>query len=215
MTDACCAAPPPPPPGSEGQGVYRRVLWIVLAINGVMFGVEVASGVIARSAALQADALDFLSDAANYGIAIYVMGHSLKWRAGTALVKGLLMAGFGVYVLALAVYRVFVLGVPDAAIMGSVGILALAANVASAVLLYRHRTGDSNMRAVWICSRNDAIGNVLVIGAAAAVGFTSTGWPDLGVAVVIAGLALWGASQIIRQAAHELRHHAGGLVPSE
>jgi Co/Zn/Cd efflux system component len=212
MADDCCA--PAPGPGGH-ESVYCRVLWIVLAINGIMVGVEVVSGLIARSAALQADALDFLGDAANYGIAIFVMGHSLKWRAGTALLKGFVMAGFGVYVLVLAVYRVFVLGVPDAAIMGSVGVLALAANVVSASLLFRYRTGDSNMRAVWVCSRNDAIGNVLVIGTAGAVGITNTGWPDLGVAVVIAGLALWGASQIIRQATHELLVHSGRLVPSE
>ena len=160
MTDTCCA----PTPGPENNmAVYRRVLWIVLVVNGVMFGAEVISGLIARSAALQADALDFLGDAVNYGVALYVLGHSMMWRAGTALIKGFVMAGFGIYVLSLAVYRAFVLGVPDAAIMGSVGVLALIANVFCAVLLYRHRAGDSNMRAVWVCSCNDAIGNVPVL----------------------------------------------------
>lgn len=212
MADTCCA----PIPGPEGHGrIYSRVLWIVLIVNAMMFGIEVVSGVIAQSVALQADALDFLGDAVNYGVALYVLGHSLKWRAGTALIKGVVMAGFGVYVLTLTAYRVFVLGVPDAGIMGSVGVLALTANVFSAVLLYRYRAGDANMRAVWVCSRNDAIGNVLVIAAAGAVGLTASGWPDLGVAIIIAGLALWGATQIIRQSVHELRHHAGHLVPSE
>lgn len=212
MTDNCC----PPPPGPDGHDKeYGRALWIVLIVNAVMFGIEVVSGVIAQSTALQADALDFLGDAANYGVALFVLGHSVKWRAGTALIKGLVMAGFGIYVLTLTVYRVFVLGVPDAGIMGSVGTLALVANVSCAILLYRHRTGDANMRAVWVCSRNDAIGNVLVIAAAGAVAFTHTGWPDLAVAVAIASLALWGATQIIRQSVHELRHHSGDLVPSE
>ncbi|NQV21148.1 MAG: cation transporter [Rhodospirillales bacterium] len=212
MADTCCA----PSPGPEGhERTYSRVLWIVLIVNAAMFGVEVVSGVIAHSVALQADALDFLGDAANYGVALYVLGHNLKWRAGTALIKGIIMAGFGVYVLTLTAYRVFVMGVPDAGIMGSVGALALIANVFSAVLLYRYRAGDANMRAVWVCSRNDAIGNVLVIAAAGAVGLTATGWPDLGVAIIIAGLALWGATQIIRQSVHELKHHTGRLVASE
>jgi Co/Zn/Cd efflux system component len=196
------------------MSVYRRVLWTVLIINAAMFGVEVISGVIAKSVALQADALDFLGDAANYGIAIFVLGHSLRWRAGTALLKGIAMAGFGVFVLSLAVYRTFVLGVPNAGIMGSVGLLALVANVACAVMLYRHRAGDSNMRAVWVCSRNDAIGNILVVAAAGGVGLSQTAWPDLGVAVVIAGLALWGASEVIRHAVSDLKSDAR-LVPSE
>jgi len=213
MSDACCAPPPPCGP-ADVMSVYRRVLWTVLIINAAMFGVEVISGVIAKSVALQADALDFLGDAANYGIAIFVLGHSLRWRAGTALLKGIAMAGFGVFVLSLAVYRTFVLGVPNAGIMGSVGVLALVANVACAVMLYRHRAGDSNMRAVWVCSRNDAIGNILVVAAAGGVGLSQTAWPDLGVAVVIAGLALWGASEVIRHAVHELRQDAQ-LVPSE
>lgn len=212
MTDTCCA--PTPRPDGPGKA-YSQALWIVLTVNAVMFAIEVVSGVIAQSTALQADALDFLGDAANYGVALFVLGHSLKWRAGTALIKGLVMAGFGIYVLGLALYRAFVLGVPDAGIMGSVGLLALVANLSCAILLYRYRTGDANMRAVWVCTRNDAIGNVLVIAAAGAVAVTHTGWPDLAVAMAIAGLALWGATQIIRQSMHELRVHSGRLVPSE
>jgi Co/Zn/Cd efflux system component len=213
MADTCCA--PPPPQSTDAMATYRRVLWTVLVINTLMFGVEVVTGVIAKSVALQADALDFLGDAANYGLAIFVLGHSLKWRAGTALLKGIAMACFGVFVLSLAVYRTFVVGVPNASIMGSVGTLALIANVVCAVMLYRHRSGDSNMRAVWLCSRNDAIGNIMVVAAAGGVGLSNTGWPDLAVAAVIAGLALWGASQVINHAVRELKHGEEALVPSE
>ncbi|HIF10774.1 MAG TPA: cation transporter [Sneathiellales bacterium] len=213
MSDACCA-PPPISSLESTLAIYRRVLWVVLLVNAVMFGIEVVSGLFAQSVALQADALDFLGDAANYGIAIFVLGHSLRWRAGTALLKGVAMAGFGVFVLSLAIYRTFVVGEPNASLMGSVGVLALLANVFCAVLLYHHRAGDSNMRAVWLCSRNDALGNILVVAAAGGVGLSGTGWPDLGVAVVIAGLALWGASEVIKHAVHELRQDAQ-LVPAE
>ncbi len=213
MSDACCA-PPPISSLESTLAIYRRVLWVVLLVNAVMLGIEVVSGLFAQSVALQADALDFLGDAANYGIAIFVLGHSLRWRAGTALLKGVAMAGFGVFVLSLAIYRTFVVGEPNASLMGSVGVLALLANVFCAVLLYQHRAGDSNMRSVWLCSRNDALGNILVVAAAGGVGLSGTGWPDLGVAVVIAGLALWGASEVIKHAVHELRQDAQ-LVPAE
>jgi cation diffusion facilitator family transporter len=210
MSDACCAPPPISSPEST-LATYRRVLWVVLLVNAVMFGIEAVSGLFAQSVALQADALDFLGDAANYGIAIFVLGHSLRWRAGTALLKGVAMAGFGVFVLSLAIYRTFVVGVPNASLMGSVGVLALLANVFCAVLLYRHRAGDSNMRAVWLCSRNDAIGNIAVMAAAAGVFATDTGWPDAAVAAVMATLAFTSSWQVIRHALAELR--AARLAP--
>ncbi|MFQ5534236.1 MAG: cation transporter [Sphingomonadales bacterium] len=185
--------------------VYRRVLWLVMAINAVMFLIEVGSGVFAGSVSLQADALDFLSDAANYAIALLVLGRSVRWRASTAIVRAIAMAGFGLYVLGYSYYRAVIAGVPQAIVMGSVGMLALAANVGSAFLLFRHRHGDSHRRSVWLCSRNDAIGNIAIIAAAGAVHVTGTGWPDVAVGVLIAALSLSAAFRITRQAMGELR----------
>lgn len=202
MSASCC---------DHGRGpaatgaAYRRILWIVLGINVLGFAVEAVAGVIGRSAALHADALDFLGDSANYAIALFVLARSVAWRAGSALIKGLVMLGFGLWVAGEAVYRAFVVDVPSAAVMASVGLFALAANVLSAFLLYRYREGDSNMRAVWLCSRNDAIGNVAVLVAAAFVGATATRWPDLAVAAVMAALAVTAAFQIIRHARSDLR----------
>lgn len=203
---ACCDDPGRDAAYGVAHGAaYRRILWIVLGINILGFAVEAVAGVIGRSAALHADALDFLGDSANYAIALFVLARSIRWRAGSALIKGFAMLGFGLWVAGETAYRAFVLDVPSAAIMGSVGLFALAANVASAFLLYRYREGDSNMRAVWLCSRNDAIGNVAVLAAAAFVGVTATRWPDLGVAAVMAGLAVTAAFQIIHHARSDLR----------
>ncbi len=185
-------------------GTYRRVLWIVIAINITMFVIELAGGLIAGSISLQADALDFLGDSATYLITLIVLSMSLRMRAGAALLKGACMALFGIWVIGYSVYHVIYPGLPSAPIMGSVGFLALVANVVSALLLYRHRSGDSNMRSVWLCSRNDAISNVAVIIAASGVWATSTGWPDLFVGCVMAVLALSSSYQVIRQARGEL-----------
>ncbi len=184
---------------------YRRVLWLALAINAAMFAVEVVFGLIADSLSLQADALDFFSDAANYAITLALLGRAIRWRAGGAAIKGGAMALFGAWVLGAAIYRAIVGGVPDAAIMGAVGLLALFANLVCAVLLFRFRRGDANMRSVWLCSRNDAIANIAVILAALAVAVTGTGWADLGVAAVIASLAASAGISVIRQAHGELR----------
>ena len=183
----------------------RRVLWLALAINAAMFGVEVVFGLIADSLSLQADALDFFGDAANYAISLALLGRAIRWRARGAAIKGGAMALFGAWVLGAAIYRMFVGGVPDAAIMGAIGLLALFANLACAVLLFRFRRGDSNMRSVWLCTRNDAIANIAVILAALAVAVTGTGWADLGVAAVIATLAVSAGISVIRQAHGELR----------
>ncbi len=201
MSDACVR--PPAAPGADK--VYRRVLWAVLAINAVGFVVELGAGLLSGSLALQADALDFLGDAANYAIALFVLARSLAWRASAALAKGVAMAGFGLWVLGAAIYNAFVLGLPSAGIMGTVGLFALLANLASAALLYRHREGDSNRRAVWLCTRNDVLGNIAVLVAAGAVATTATRWPDLAVAVIMAGLALGAGLAVIRQARAELR----------
>lgn len=184
---------------------YRRALWAVIVINGVMFQVEMTAGIAANSQALLADALDFFGDTLTYGLSLFVIGHSLNWRARAALFKGLSLAAMGLWVLGSTVYQVLILETPVAVIMSGIGMLALAANMASVLILYRFRDGDANVRSVWLCSRNDAIGNLAVIGAAGAVWFTASAWPDLLVAGIMASLFLRSAYLIIRQALQELR----------
>lgn len=184
---------------------YKRRLWIVIAINAVMFAVEMSAGHMAKSQALQADALDFLGDALTYGISLAVIGASVRARTNAALFKGMSLFAMGIWVFGSTIYRVFVVGVPEAQIMGVIGFLALAANIASVLLLVRYKDGDANVRSVWLCSRNDAIGNVAVMIAALGVWGTATGWPDLIVAAIMAGLFLTSAYQILRQALEERR----------
>ncbi|MGE0668226.1 MAG: cation transporter [Sphingomonadales bacterium] len=197
------------------DGVYRNVLWIVFGVNAAMFGVEAVAGAIAGSVSLQADALDFLADAANYLIALFVLGKALTWRAGAALLKGAAMGVFGLYVLGYSIYMASSGDIPEAPVMGIVGTMALLANVGSAVLLYRHRKGDSNRESVWLCSRNDAIANVAVIGAAGLVYLTRSHWPDLAVGFLMAALSLHSAVKIIRQASGELRQRRLHAHPAE
>ena len=197
--------------GAPALAAYRRVLWTVLITNGVMFVVEGTSGLAADSVSLQADALDFLGDAATYGISLMVLGLSLRWRAAAALLKGAAMAAFGLWVLGASLYHAVNPALPVAAVMGSIGALALVANVVSAVLLYRFRHGDANVRSVWLCTRNDAIGNIAVMAAGGAVFVTATRWPDLGVGAMIAALALSSAFIILRQATREMRGRAEPL----
>ena len=184
---------------------WRLALWIALAVNLVMFAVEMIAGSAADSRALQADALDFLGDAANYAISLLVAGMALAWRARAALAKGLTLIMLGGWVLATAVIAAVSGASPEPATMGAVGALALAANVGVALMLYRFRTGDANMRSVWICSRNDAIGNVAVMVAALGVLGSGTAWPDLIVAALLASLGIGGGWQIVRHALTELR----------
>lgn len=184
---------------------FRRALWIVLVINAAMFGVEMISGLFAHSVSLQADALDFLGDSANYLLTLMVLSLSMRWRSGAALVKGASMGLFGFWVIGQAFWNLYYGALPGAFVMGSIGLLALAANIASAGLLYAFRSGSANMRSVWLCSRNDAIGNVAVMMAAGGVFSLGSAWPDLLVALVMAGLALSSSALIIRQAAGELR----------
>ncbi len=207
MSAACL-----PPDFDAKMAGYRRVLWTVLGLNLVGLVVEAGAGLLSGSLALQADALDFLGDSANYGIALFVITRSIRWRASAALAKGLAMGLFGFWVLTAALYKAFVVGAPSATIMGAAGAAALAVNVGCALLLLRFRQGDANMRSVWLCSRNDAIGNLAVLAAAGAVALTASRWPDLMVAALIAGLALSSSVQIIRQARGELR---GGLAAAE
>ncbi len=184
---------------------YRAILWIVIGINAGMFVFETGASVAAESMALRADALDFLGDTLTYGLTLLAIGHSLRWRAAAALFKGFTLLAMGLWVLGSTAWQLLTLGVPDEAIMGSVGLLAFAANAASVLLLLRYRDGDANVRSVWLCSRNDAIGNLAVIVAAGAVYVTQTAWPDLAVAFAMALLFLHSAYLIIRQARAELR----------
>jgi Co/Zn/Cd efflux system component len=200
-----------------GDARWRRAVWIALIVNATMFGVEISAGVTAHSAALKADALDFLGDSANYAISLGVAGLALSWRARAAMLKGGTLFAFGMWVIGSTGYAAFAGTLPEADMMGSIGGLALAANVAVALILYRFRTGEANMRSVWICSRNDAIGNVAVVGAAFGVFGTGSGWPDLIVAAIFATLGISGGIQITRQAAAELRSahrpHAASAQP--
>jgi Co/Zn/Cd efflux system component len=187
---------------------YRRRLWAVIAINGGMFLVEMSAGALAGSRALQADALDFAGDAATYGISLAVIGSALSVRAWAAFAKGVSLTLMGLWVLGTTIYHVLVLDLPRAEVMGVVGVMALAANVASVLILMRYKDGDANVRSVWLCSRNDAIGNVAVMLAAAGVWASATRWPDLAVAALMAGLFLWSSAQILRQSWRELKSGA-------
>ena len=202
---ACCDSDDCPSSRDSNSPRWPQALWIALAINAGFFLIEIAAGVAAGSVSLQADALDFLGDSANYAISLAVAGMALSWRARASLAKGATMAAFGLWILASTAYNAFAGIVPDAPVMGIVGAFALVANVIVAVMLYRFRDGDSNMRSVWICSRNDAIGNVAVMLAAFGVFGTGSGWPDLVVGGLMSALGLQGAWTVAKHAREELR----------
>ncbi|WP_051091278.1 cation transporter [Methylopila sp. M107] len=208
---SCCnhCHTPEPKPDDRAQ---RRVLWAALAINAAMFVVEVGAGLASGSASLQADALDFLGDAANYGVSLAVIGAAIRYRASAALLKGATMALFGFWVIGVTVWHIVHGTVPAATTMGIVGVLALAANAASFALLWAYRDGDANMRSAWICTRNDVVGNLAVLMAALGVFGTGTGWPDVVVAAIMAALALQGAVVVIRQSIAELRQTPTALA---
>lgn len=186
------------PPG------YSRVLWVALAVNLLMFAVEIGAGMASGSVSLLADAIDFFGDAANYGVSLAVLSLGIVWRARAALLKAASMLAFGVAVLGKAAWAATQGIPPEALTMGVVGMLALAANLGVALLLYRFREGDANMRSVWLCTRNDALGNLAVMGAALGVFGTGTAWPDLAVAAAMGVLALVGGASVVRQARREL-----------
>jgi Co/Zn/Cd efflux system component len=202
--DDCCA-----PTEMVRDRTYRRVLWIVMAINAAMFGAEIVGGLSARSASLQADSLDFLGDAANYAISLVVVGMTLRARAGAALLKAASMSIVGLWVLAVAVWNLYARIIPEAPSMGAIGAVALFANALSFGLLWRFRTGDANMQSAWICTRNDVIGNLAVILAAAGVFGTGSNLPDILVATIMACLGLQGAVSITRRSLGELRTSSG------
>jgi Co/Zn/Cd efflux system component len=209
MSATCCSSPSPDP--HKGDPAFKRVLWLVLAINAAMFAIEIGAGLAAGSASLQADALDFLGDAGNYAISLFVVGMALRYRAMAALAKGATLAPFGLWVIGIAAWHAWHGSLPHAFTMGAVGVGALAANAGSFALLWAYRGGDANMRSAWVCTRNDLLGNLAVLLAALGVFGTGTGWPDVIVATVIAALALQGAIIVIRGAASEL--NASGLAP--
>jgi Co/Zn/Cd efflux system component len=204
MSAHCCDHTHERSAAAANSPTYRRVLWVALALNIAMFFVEIGAGLAAQSASLLADSLDFLGDAGNYGLSLFVLGMALHWRARASLLKAASMGAFGLWVAATTIQHALAGTVPEAPVMGVVGTLAFAVNLGVAALLYRWREGDSNMRAVWICTRNDAIGNLAVLVAAAGVFGSGTGWPDYVVAAIMSGLALVGAFQVARQAMAEL-----------
>jgi len=211
MSASCCGS------GASFEGLspdYKRRLWAVIAINAVMFAAEMVAGHLAGSRALQADALDFLGDTLTYGMSMAVIGASLRVRASAALIKGFSLLAVGLWVFGTTIYTVFVLGVPQAQVMGAIGLLALAANMASVLLLVKYKDGDANVRSVWLCSRNDAIGNVAVMLAALGVWGTQTGWPDVIVAALMAGLFTWSAVQILAQGLSEWRSTMANSAPT-
>ncbi|MFC0251784.1 cation transporter [Massilia consociata] len=210
MSDCCSGGCSPAKPPVDPR--YRRILWIALWVNALMFFVEIVGGWAAGSVSLLADAVDFLGDAANYGISLFVLALAPVWRSRTALVKGATMGGYGIFVLGTALWHLRSGTVPQAHTMGLIGFLALAANCLVAVLLFSYRNGDANMRSVWLCTRNDAIGNVAVMLAAFGVFQTGSGLPDLLVATVMGLLGLSAAHSVITHARRELREAEAALA---
>ncbi len=211
MSAHCCDHGHDHGAAASASPAYRRILWVALVVNITMFAVEIGAGLAAQSVSLLADSLDFLGDAANYGISLFVLGMAIQWRARASLLKAASMGAFGLWVAITTINHALAGTVPQAQVMGVTGIAAFVANFGVAALLYRYREGDSNMRSVWICTRNDAIGNLAVLAAAAGVFGSGTGWPDYAVAAIMSGLALWGAGQVILHARTELRQALGSL----
>lgn len=188
----------------ELQKKQEGVLKIVLAVNALMFVVEMTSGVLARSTALMADSLDMLGDAGVYAFSLYVLHKGILWRARAGYAKGLVMAFIAALVLVQTIYRFFNQTTPEAFTMGLVAIFALAANIFCLVLLYSHRSDDINMRSTWLCSRSDIIANLGVVAASGLVAFFQSGLPDLLVGAAIAGLFFWSSKDVILQSRLEI-----------
>ena len=201
--DSCCPKGVPSFDGVDPR--YKLILWTVIGLNGAMFLGEMVAGQLAGSQSLKADALDFLADTVTYGLSLAVIGASLRTRASAALAKGVSLSLMAAWVFGSTVYHTLVLGLPKAEVMGAIGVLALAVNLASVLLLRPYKDGDANVRSVWLCSRNDTIGNVIVMAAALGVWGTATAWPDLLVAAIMAGIFLTSSVQILRQGWAEFR----------
>ncbi|MBV1790417.1 cation transporter [Marinobacterium sp. D7] len=205
MSGRCCGTPSVAPRDTWAGRRFRRALWIALAVNAAMFGVELGAGLQSGSVSLLADAIDFFGDSANYLMSLVVMSMGLMWRARGAWIKGMTMVLFGLLVLARAAWGVMLRELPEPLVMSGIGVLAFLANLGVALMLYRFRDGDADMRSVWLCSRNDAIGNLAVISAAAGVFGTGDAWPDLVVAVIMAGLALSSGIGILTHARRDMQ----------
>lgn len=206
--DSCCG------PLEVKNSKFKFAVWIALALNFGMFFYEFGMSFLADSSALKADALDFLGDSANYAISLFVLGRAVQFRASAALIKGLTMGGFGIWVFGYAIWTAVRGASPDAQTMSLVGFIALMVNVTVALMLYQFRDGDSNMKSVWLCSRNDAVGNIAVMIAGGAVYFTHTMWPDLIVALLMAYLGLSASIEVIRAAIKELREPQRQSTPA-
>jgi Co/Zn/Cd efflux system component len=205
MSAHCHSHSKPSDRSTDASPRYRRILWIALLLNLAMFGIEIGSSLASGSVALLADAIDFLGDGLNYGVALLVIGLAPVWGSRTALLKAVSMLAFGLFVLLRAAWNQYHGIVPEAYTMGAVGLLALTVNLAVAWMLYQYREGNANMRSVWLCTRNDALSNLAVIAAALGVLGTRAGWPDLAVAALMAGLALHSGYSVLRQAMQELK----------
>lgn len=203
MGIGCCGSTCSAPRAVSGR--FRQALWAALAINAAMFGLEIIGGVRAGSMSLLADALDFAGDAANYTLSLAVLSMGLLWRSRAALVKGASMAAFGLFVIGRTAWAAVAGLPPEPVTMSLIAVLALLANAGVAVMLYAFREGDANQRSVWLCSRNDTLGNLAVLLAAAGVFGTGSAWPDLIVALIIAALALSSGLTVVRHAREELR----------
>ncbi|MCG7925134.1 MAG: cation transporter [Candidatus Thiodiazotropha taylori] len=200
----CCSSTQCTDGTAAGSPEFRKALWIALIVNLIMFNIEVVGGLYANSVSLLADAVDFAGDAANYALSLSVLSLGLLWRARAALIKGMTMGAYGLLVVGKTVWATLYGTAPEAYTMGLIGLVALVANLSVAVMLYRFRDGDANMRSVWLCSRNDSIVNLMIILAALGVLGTETRWPDLIVAAVVSGLAISSAISIVVQARHEI-----------
>jgi Co/Zn/Cd efflux system component len=200
VSEHCHSHEPPP----AADAAYRRVLWAALVLNAGMFLVEIVTGVAAGSSSLLADAVDFAGDASNYALSLGALALAPAWRPRVALLKGLSMGAYGLLVLAITGWHALRGTLPQAATMGAVALLALVVNVSVAAMLYRYRSGDADMRSVWLCSRNDAIANIAVLLAAAGVLGSGSGWPDWTVAALLAGLALTSSVSVMRHARREI-----------
>lgn len=209
---ACSCCPASSAAQNNAAPRWCRALWIALMINAGFFAAEIVMGMMAGSAALQADALDFFGDAANYAISLSVAGMALGWRSRAAMLKGVTMLVFACWVLGNTTWHAWANTLPQAETMGVVGALALAANAGVAGMFWRFRDGDANMRSVWICARNDAIGNLAVLLAALGVFGTGTGWPDVAVAAIMGGLGLHGGWPIVHHAWREKRGYGPRLA---
>jgi Co/Zn/Cd efflux system component len=203
MSAGCC---------NHTSSAARSLLWLALGINASMFAVEVVAGLIAGSVSLHADALDFLGDSFNYAISIAVLTLALTWRARAALLKGATMGVLGLWVIGEAAWHVYIGRIPEPIVMGAVGLAALLANAIVALMLYRFRDSEANLRSAWICSRNDVIGNLAVLLAALGVFGTRTLWPDVVVAMAMATLALQGSVTVIKQSLDELNRSQSLVV---